>query len=69
MKYYIRQIRPYIKFPSLPGMLCVSRAVDGYDWVHEDLEEQLRNEIVLSDPWDTLTFKERFVEVANGKDS
>jgi hypothetical protein len=63
MKYYIRQIRPYIKPFALPGMLCISYPVDGYDWVSEDLEEQLRNEIVLSDKWDTLTFKERFVEV------
>jgi hypothetical protein len=63
MKYYIRQIRPYIQPPSLPGMLCVSYPVEGYDWVSEDLEEHLRSEIVLNDPWDKLTFKERFVEV------
>lgn len=63
MKYYIRQIRPYIKTPSLPGTLCISYPVDGYDWVSEDLEEQLRSEIVLDDTRDTLTFKERFVEV------
>lgn len=63
MKYYIRQIKPYIKPPSLPGMLCVSYAVEGYDWVPEDLEEELRNNITIEDPWSKLTFEERFVEV------
>jgi hypothetical protein len=63
MKYYIRQIKPYIKPPSLPGMLCTSYAVDGYGWVSEDLEEELRNNIVIEDSWSTLVFKERFVEV------
>lgn len=63
MKYYIRQIKPYVKPPFLPGMRCILYPLDGYDWVSEDLEEELKNNIVLEDPWSTLTFKERFVEV------
>lgn len=63
MKYYIRQIKPYIKPPSLPGMMCISYPVDGYDWVSEDLEEELRKSIVLDDPWSKLGFQERYVEV------
>ena len=65
MKYYIRQIRPYVQPPALQGMLCVSYPVKGYDWAPEDLEEQLRSEIVLNDPWSKLIFQERFVEVDN----
>lgn len=63
MKYYIRQIKPFIQPPALPGTLCVSYAVDGYDWVSEEMEEELKKEIVVEDSWSTLVFKERFVEV------
>lgn len=67
MKYYTRQIKPYIQPPALPGMLCASYAVDGYDWVPEYQEEELRKEIVLYDPWETLVFKDRFVEAKIGE--
>lgn len=62
MRVYIREIKPYIKPPCLQGMNCDSYPVDGYDWVSEDLEEKLRNEIVVSDSWSELVFKERFVD-------
>lgn len=61
MKYYVRQIKPYIQLP-LPGT-DVGFAVDGYDWVPEDMEEELRSVIKPPEPWDVLIFKERFVEV------
>ena len=60
MKYYVRQIKPYIKPPSLPGMICIWYAVDGYDWMSEDAESELRKEIVVEDVGSTLVFKERF---------
>ena len=63
MKYYMRQIKPYIRPFTAPGSLCVSCAVEGYDWVTEDMEEELREKIVIEDKWYTLVFKERFVEV------
>jgi hypothetical protein len=63
MKLYIRQIKPYIEPPCLQGFNCGPYPVDGYDWVSEDLEEELRNSIVVSDSWSTLIFKERFVEI------
>lgn len=62
MKCYIRQIKPYIQPPALPGLNCNSYPVEGYDWVSEDLEEELRKNIVVKDSWSTLIFKERFVE-------
>lgn len=61
MKLYERQIKPYIKPPCLPGLSGSPYPVDGYDYVSEKLEEKLRNEIVVSDPWSTLIFKERYV--------
>lgn len=60
MKYYIRQIKPYIQLP-LPGA-DAGFAVDGYDWVPEDMEAELRRTIVPDPIWATLVFKERFVE-------
>ena len=65
MKYYARQIRPYIRPHQTPGSLCVSWPVDGYDWVPEDMEEELRAKIGNIDGLFELTFKERFVEVRN----
>ena len=62
MKYYIRQIKPYIDPPSLHGFNCSPYPVDGYDWVSEDMEKKLREEIVVNDSWSKLIFKERFVE-------
>lgn len=62
MKYYVRQIKPYIQLP-LPGT-DVGFAVDGYDWLPEDMEEELQNKIELPEPWYVLAFKERFVEVS-----
>lgn len=61
MKLYERQIKPYIKPPCLQGCNDSPYPVDGYNWVSEDLEEQLRNEIVVSDSWSTLIFKERYI--------
>ena len=61
MKYYIRQIKPYIQF-NLYGMVA-GYPVDGYDWVPEDMEEELRGTIIQLPDWAILTFKERFVEV------
>ena len=62
MKYYIKQIKPYISPPCLQGFNCSPDPVDGYDWVSEDMEEELRQNIVVKDPWSKLIFKERFVE-------
>lgn len=62
MKYYIRQIKPYIEPPALQGCNCALDPVEGYDWQPEDVEEDLRNEIMISDPWSKLVFKERFIE-------
>jgi hypothetical protein len=63
MKYYIRQIKPYLQLPKTPGTLNISRAVDGYGWAPEDMEEELRKKIVVEEPWGALIFEERFVEV------
>ena len=62
MKTYIRQIKPYIQPPCLQGFSSSPYPVEGYDWVPEDLEEKLRDEIVVEDSWSTLIFKERYVE-------
>ena len=65
MKYYVRQIKPFVKIP-LPG--CdAGYAVEGYDWVPEDMEEELRNTITVDPAWAVLVFKERFVEARNGQ--
>jgi hypothetical protein len=61
MKYYVRQIKPYIKF-DIPGV-ALGCAVDGYDWVPEDMEAELRRCIKPDEPLAILTFKERYVEV------
>lgn len=42
MAFYVRQIKPYIYIPMAQGTVDELTAVDGYDWVHEDLEEDLR---------------------------
>lgn len=64
MKYYVREIKPYIQM-SLPG--CdAGYSVDAFDWVPEDREEELRNTIEVDPAWAVLIFKERFVEVRNG---
>ena len=63
MKHYIRQIKPYIEPPALQGCNCSPCPVEGYDWVSEDLEDKLRNEIVVEDSWSTLIFKERYIQV------
>ena len=65
MKYYVREIKPYIKPPCLQGFNNNPYPVKGYDWVSEDLEEQLRNEIIVEDSWSILFFKERYIEVEN----
>ena len=64
MKYYIRQIKPYIQSPCLQGFNNKPYPVEGYDWVPEDLEEELRKNIVVKDPWSELVFYERFVDVS-----
>ena len=63
MKYYIRQIKPYIKL-VLPGT-DAGFAVDGFDWVSEDMEEELRKDLTVDPAWAVLTFKERYVEAPN----
>lgn len=63
MKCYIRQIKPYIYPPQLQGFNDKPFPVKGYDWVSEDLEEELRNNIAVKDPWSKLVFIERYVEV------
>jgi hypothetical protein len=65
MKFYIRQIKPYIRPPQLQGFNDRPYPVDGYDWVSEDLEDELRKNIVVSDPWSKLIFEHRIVEVQN----
>ena len=60
MKYYVRQIKPFIKLP-FPGA-DAGYSVDGYDWMPEDMEEELRNTIQVDKLFEELTFKERFVE-------
>ena len=66
MKIYKREIKPYIKPPCLQGFNDSPYPIDEYDWVSEELEEQLRNEIVISDSWSKLIFKERYVVIGNG---
>ena len=61
MKYYIREIKPYMQF-TVSGM-DAGFAVDGYDWVSEDMEDELRANIINTDGLFVLAFKERFVEV------
>ena len=61
MKLYLRQIKPYIYIPMLQGFRDEYIPVDGYDWVPEDMEEQLREQITVDDPWSKLIFKERYV--------
>ena len=67
MKHYVRQIKPYIEPPALHGCNCSPDPVEGYNWVSEDMEEELRKEIIVSDSWSKLIFKERFVEGINAK--
>lgn len=62
MRLYERQIKPYIEPPCLQGCNNSPYPVVGYDWVSEELEEQLRNEIIVSDSWSKLVFKERYVD-------
>lgn len=65
MKYYIKQIKPYIIPPCLQGCNCDPDPVKGYDWVSEDMKEELRQNITVKDPWSKLIFEVRFVEVNN----
>lgn len=60
MTLYVRQIKPYIYVTMTDELI----AVDEYDWVHEDLEEDLRKNIIIPKDWySKLIFKERFVRV------
>lgn len=63
MKIYKREIKPYIQPPQLQGFNDKPFPVKGYDWVPEDMEEELRENIVVKDPWSKLIFIGRFVEV------
>lgn len=60
MTFYVRQIKPYIYVTMTDDLI----PVNGYDWVHEDLEEDLRKNIIVPEDWySKLIFKERFVRV------
>jgi hypothetical protein len=59
MEFYVRQIRPYI----LNNITSNAHPVDGYWWISEDMEEKLREEIVIGDTWSKLIFLDRFVNV------
>ena len=60
MTFYVRQIKPYIYVTMTDDLI----PVDEYDWVHEDLEEDLRKNIIITEDWcSKLIFKERFVRV------
>lgn len=63
MKCYIRQIKPYIQPPALQGFSNKPYPIEGYEWFPEDMEEELREEIVIKDSWSTLIFKERYISV------
>ena len=62
MKLYKKEIKPYIQPPQLQGFNDKAFPVEGYDWVSEDLEDKLRDEIVVKDPWSKLFFRVRYVE-------
>ena len=66
MKIYKREIKPYIQSPQLQGFNDRPFPVKGYDWVPEELEDKLRNEIVVDDPWAKLVFIERYVVIGDG---
>lgn len=66
MKIYKREIKPYIEPPCLQGFNDKPYPVQGYDWVPEDMEEQLRNAIVVNDPWSKLIFYSRYVVIGDG---
>lgn len=68
MKIYKREIKPYIQPFCLQGCNSSPYSVDGYDWVSENLERQLRKEIIVEDSWSKLIFKERYVVVGDGED-
>lgn len=61
---YVRYVKPYIQPPQLQGFgYQEAYPVEGYDWVPEDMEEKLRHEIVVKDPWSKLIFRCKWVEV------
>ena len=64
MKLYKKEIRPYIQPPQLQGFNDRAFPVEGYDWVSEDLEDKLRAEIDVKDPWSKLFFRVRYVSVS-----
>lgn len=66
MKIYKREIKPYIQPPQLQGFNDKPFPVKGYDWVSEELEDKLRNEIIVDDPWSKLIFVERYVVLGDG---
>lgn len=66
MKIYKREIKPYIEPPMLQGFSCRPQPIEGYDWVSEDMEEELKNKIVLTDSWSKLIFKERYSVIGDG---
>lgn len=61
MKIYVRLISPYIKPPCLQGMNCEPYPVEGWGWCNEDMEEFLREKIVINDCMSELIFKEKYV--------
>jgi hypothetical protein len=66
MKIYKREIKPYIRPPQLQGFNDKPFPVKEYDWVPEDMEQELKEKIVVKDPWSKLIFAERYVVVGDG---
>lgn len=67
MKYYIREIKPFIYSPGLQGFRDTEFPVKGYDWVSEDMEEELRNTIEVKDPWGKLIIHYRLREACTSE--
>lgn len=71
MKLYKRQVRPYMFVPGCQGWRDIHdpMIVDGKEWHEEEEEDRLRELLETTvkekDPWGTLKFDERYIEVGN----
>ena len=61
MKLYAKLIKPYIEPPALQGFSCAPTEVEGWGWCSEEMEDYLREKIVVNDSWSKLIFKEKYV--------